>query len=125
MYAGVLAVAAAFLTLSADVATRSDEVDLGFLQSWLDAFQFTWDIGLLLFALHLIVLGYAIQVSRIARSWVGLGWIVVIAGVGYLIDAVAVVMNWDLGFELASILFVGEVVLIAWLLVSGFRKSVD
>lgn len=126
VYAGVLVVASAFAGLAVSItsgAESAEQVDLAILHAWLDAFAFTWDIGLMLFACHLLVLGWAIEKSKIARTWVGLGWIVMIAGAGYLFDSVAVVMNWDIGFEFGAFLFIGEVVLIGWLLVAGFRST--
>lgn len=126
VYGGILIVASGFLVIAAHLATSASEVgavELPTLQAWLDGFAYTWDIGLVLFACHLLVLGLAIEKSKIARVWVGLGWIVMIAGAGYLYDAIAVVMNWDIGFEFASILFVGEVVLLAWLIWTGFREK--
>lgn len=69
------------------------------------------------------MLGYAVQKADLAGAWVGLGWIVLVAGLGYLIDAIAVVLAWDLGFEFGAVFFVGEVVLLIWLLVTGFRSN--
>lgn len=128
VYGGILIVASGFLLIAVHVATGTSDisaVDLSELQLWLDAFAYIWDIGLMLFACHLIVLGVAIEKAKIAGVWVGLGWIVMIAGAGYLYDSVAVVMNWDIGFEFASVLFVGEVVLLVWLIYSGFREKLS
>lgn len=126
VYGGILLVAAGFLVIAVEVVNRGGEVidvELPYLQTWLDAFTFMWDMGLLVFACHLMVLGYAIEKTKIAKAWVGLGWIVMIAGAGYLIDAVGTILNWGIGFDFAAVLFIGEVVLMAWLIWSGEREQ--
>ncbi len=120
VYAGILVIATGFLLVEVQLIARGSD-DADGLQLLLDGYEYTWDLGLLLFGCHLLVLGFAIEKAKIAKAWVGLGWIVMIAGAGYLFDSVAVVMNWDVGFEFAAFLFIGEVVLMGWLLWTGFR----
>lgn len=125
VYGGILIVASGFLVIAVEVATNVGDaslVDVTTLQSWLDGFSYTWDIGLTIFACHLFVLGFAIEKAKIAGAWVGLGWVVMIAGAGYMFDSIAVVMNWDIGFEFAAIFFIGEVILLAWLIWTGVRS---
>lgn len=108
VYAGILLIAAGFLVMAMSVASpgvNADSMELTSLHMWLDGFSYTWDIGLFLFAFHLMVLGYAIEKAKIAKAWVGLGWVVMIAGAGYLFDAIAVIMDWDIGFEFGAFLF--------------------
>jgi hypothetical protein len=87
----------------------------------LQAHGFGYDIGLVFFAIHLLVLGYLIAVSRFLPVVIGV--LVVIAGVGYLIDsftsflfpaANAVLEPFTLGPAV-----IGETALMLWLLVRG------
>lgn len=102
-YAAVFAVAGANLLGRADV----------------DAFERIWDAGLLIFAAHLIALSALIFRSKVVGRW--LAGLVLIAGVGYLMDAVIVAVAPGLGVEVGSVTFVGEVALLLWLLIRGGR----
>ncbi|MGV2984145.1 DUF4386 family protein [Microbacterium sp. AGC85] len=102
-YAAVFAVAGANLLGRADV----------------DAFERIWDAGLLLFAAHLIALSALIWRSEVVGRWLSV--LVLIAGLGYLVDAVIVAVAPGLGVEVGSVTFVGEVALLLWLLIRGGR----
>lgn len=54
---------------------------------YLDAFNFTWLIGLLMFGIHLIILGYLILKSVSIPKYMGV--LLVLAGAGYVIDTTA------------------------------------
>ena len=51
-----------------------------------------------------------------------MGVLVAIAGAGYLIDSLGGLLYATYTFELASLTFVGEVVLMVWLLVFAARR---
>lgn len=104
-YAAVFLVAGAALLAPADV----------------DRFQARWDAGLLVFGVHLVVLGLAFVRARHLPSWVGA--VVVVAGLGYVVDALALLLDADLGLSVAAFTFVGEVVLMVWLLARGGRGA--
>lgn len=124
VYAGILAIATTFLILAVQRTSKAssvEDVDLTFLQTHLDAFSDMWDIGLILFACHLLVVGLVIVRSGSAKAGVGLGWLVIIAGAGYLFDGVMFILGIDPGFEAAMFAFIGEVALMGWLIYEGFR----
>lgn len=90
------------------------QVTLGF-QSFNDA----WTLGLALFGLHLLAVGILAWRSGDVPRW--LGALVLIAGLGYLVDTFAKILfpALDLGF--LTITFFGEAVFAFWLVWRGFR----
>ena len=101
-YAAVFAVAGAFLFAPAE---RS-------------RFESIWDAGLLIFGVHLVVVGLAIWRIDTIPTW--LGALVGIAGVGYITDTFLALASGT-SFSLAAFTFVGEVTLLVWLLIRGGR----
>ena len=101
-YAAAFAVAASRLLTADDVA----------------GFQQIWDASLLLFAAHLIALALLGWRAGALPRWIGA--LVVLAGAGYLIDAVGPAFGVELAVSTVS--SVGEVVLLVWLLIRGLRK---
>ncbi|MGA4670389.1 DUF4386 family protein [Propionibacteriaceae bacterium Y1923] len=108
-YAAVFAAAAGSLLAPADTAR----------------FQAIWDAGLLLFGLHLGVAGLAMVRARTMPTthpmptWVGI--LLVIAGAGYVVDAVTVALTPANPTAFGEFTFIGEVVLLVWLIGWGGR----
>jgi hypothetical protein len=83
-----------------------------------DDFRHEWDLGLVVFGLHLVLVGAVVFALRGALRL--LGFAVVVAGLGYVADGVGVALRGHApGF--ASVAFVGEVALMIWLLWKGAR----
>ena len=86
-----------------------------------EAFNDAYDAGLLLFGVHLMLIGYLAYrsgyVSKIVGALVG------IAGVGYFFDSVAVALSLNLSFEISVVTGIGELVLAFWLVIRGRRIS--
>ena len=94
----------------------------------LDAFKSGWNIGLVFFGLHLLLLGYLVFQSSYAPKWLGivLGILLAFAGLGYLADSFGTFLNPNYNISIAQFAFVGEVLLIFWLLwkgIKGFGKK--
>ena len=90
----------------------------------LNAFTEGWNIGLAVFGLHLLVLGYLVFKSGYLPKFLGI--LVVIAGLGYLIDNLGKILSPDYNVTIAMFTFIGEVLLIIWLLwrgIKGFDKE--
>jgi len=91
---------------------------------FLNAFTDVWDLGLVIFGLHLLVLGYlAFKSGYIPKI---LGILVIIAGLGYTIDSFGKILSPSYNVSLATITFIGEVLLVFWLLwrgIKGFDKE--
>lgn len=80
-----------------------------------------WATGLILFGLHLLILGYLAYKSGYVPKILGI--LLAIAGVGYTIDSLGPVLSSSYTIELAVFTFVGEIVLIFWLLIKGRRLN--
>jgi Domain of unknown function (DUF4386) len=84
-------------------------------------FDNIWSIGLCLFGIHLLLIGWLALISGFVPRFIGV--LVVIAGAGYIVDSLAPLLSPRYTFEVASVTFVGEVVLMIWLLVCAARRS--
>jgi hypothetical protein len=104
-YGAAFAVAGAFLLGPADP----------------ERFQATWDAALFLFGLHLLAVGLAAVRAGGIPTWIGV--LVLVAGVGYTVDAVSVALAPSAPLGLGQFAFVGEVVLLVWLIGWGGRRS--
>ncbi len=86
-----------------------------------EGFYNGWQIALIVFSVHLVIVG--ILLIR-ARSLKGvLGWLLVIAGAGYAFDGFATVFAGGIGFQISPYTFIGEVILIFWLLAIGIKNN--
>lgn len=87
----------------------------------IEAFYTIWYVGLIFFAAHLFLIGYLAFISGFMAKIFGI--LLVIAGVGYAGDGFGVVLIPGFTTFLGSFLFVGEAVLIFWLLIKGRRLT--
>ena len=117
-YAAILAVAINSL-LSALLAGSMDPALAGL---FLESFDSLWQTGLIIFGLHLCVIGYLAWQSEFIH-WL-FGALLIIAGLGYMVDGFGTVLVPDYSLDLALFTFIGEVVFIFWLLIRG-RKLPD
>lgn len=130
VYAGVFVVAISQLvgvigTLTDPDALAAYTTDQLHAQAMLgiNAFNDIWNAGLLLFAVHLLLLGYLAYRADYVPTLVGI--LLAIAGFGYAIDSIGAVLIADYSLQVTIVTFVGEIVLIGWLLLRGRRVSVD
>lgn len=89
----------------------------------INSFHDIWNAGLLLFAVHLLLLGYLAYRADYVPTLVGI--LLAIAGFGYAIDSFGAVLVADYSLQVTIVTFVGEIVLIGWLLLRGRHVSVD
>ncbi len=92
------------------------------VQHQLNGFFTTFNFGLGIFGGHLMVLGYMIIRTNLLHWF--LGALLVVAGLGYLADTLGTVLIDQYGLNLASVTFIGEVLLIGWLFWWGWRRPV-
>jgi hypothetical protein len=83
----------------------------------IETFRDTWNAGLVLFGLHLLLLGYLAYRSGYVPRIVGA--LLAVAGVGYVIDSLAAVLSPGSWPVLGTFTFVGELLLAIWLVVRG------
>lgn len=86
----------------------------------IDGYYSTWRIGLSLFAAHLLLVGYVAFRSRFVPRWIAA--LIVVAGLGYLVDGVGTILIAGYVPTISTVTFVGEVVLIGWLLWAAVRQ---
>jgi hypothetical protein len=87
----------------------------------IDAYETIWLVGLILFGVHLLLIGYlAYRSAFMARVF---GVLLVVAGLGYIADGFVAVLVPGPAISIGQFTFIGEVALIFWLLIKGTRKD--
>jgi hypothetical protein len=88
-----------------------------------DAFEDLWMAGLILFGIHLALLGYLAYRSGYVPKFLGV--LLVIAGAGYLSDSIAATVVASPPGSVTTVTFLGEFLLALWLVVRGRRVSLE
>jgi len=115
IYAGIFILAISKLYVALQVITADGTQTMSFLKS----FQSLWDKSLILFGFHLLVLGYLTFKSGYIPKWLAV--FLVLASVGYIVDGFGKILSPVYSLNIAQFTFVGEVLLIFWLLWKGFK----
>ena len=84
----------------------------------LGTFRDDWSIGLVLFGIHLVLLGCLIFRSRYMPRW--LGALLIIDGLGWVIDSLQPYLYPSAQLKFLFLTFFGEVFLMLWLLLRGW-----
>ena len=87
----------------------------------INAYDTIWHVGLILFGVHLLLIGYLAYRSGFMPKIFGI--LLVVAGLGYLVDGFLLVLVPGPSISIGTFTFVGEVALIFWLLIVGRRKD--
>ena len=85
----------------------------------LDSFRSDWSMSLVIFGIHLILLGYLIYRSRYIPKVLGI--LLVIDGVGWEIDSLRPYLYRNAHLGWLFITFLGELVFMLWLLIGGWK----
>jgi hypothetical protein len=115
IYAGIFIFAISKLYVALEVITADGTQAM----SMLKVFQSIWDMALILFGFHLLVLGYLAFKSGYIPKWLGV--FLVLASVGYIVDGVGIYFSPNYNLNIAQFTFIGEVLIIFWLLWRGFK----
>lgn len=126
-YAGVFAVAISQLA-GVPHLLNSDEYSGGFTEKQLqaqallkiDEFNDIFFAALILFGVHLALLGYLAFESGYVHKVIGI--LLVIAGAGYLFDSFGTVLS-DAPIIVSTVTFLGEFLLAFWLVIRGRRVA--
>lgn len=100
-------------------ALRAAPLDPAQSVFFLETFEYGWQAGLILFGIHLGVIGFLVWRSPYI-SWI-FGLLLVVSGVGYAVDGFGTLLDPNYSLALSTFTFVGEVAFIFWLLVRGRR----
>lgn len=87
----------------------------------LEAFQTIWMDALVLFGIHLALLARLAWRSTYVPTWLAV--LLLVAGLGYLIDSIVYLAAEGYMLNISAGTFVGEVALIFWLLIWGIRAT--
>lgn len=125
VYSAIYAVAVMFHVLVAHMpSTAPDTMQLLLL----NGYQLGWQVGLVFFGFHLLLLGLILVTGKTLPGWIGV--LLVLAGLGYLIDAFAHLLLTDYAAYKPILLpmvavpgILSELSLCGWLLVQGFRRK--
>jgi hypothetical protein len=110
-YAAIFAAAIVNLFTAARTASGDALETLRLTQLFDDGYN----VGLIVFGLHLVVVGFlAVRAEFI--HWV-FGALLIVAGLGYLVDSIVVLAIPEYSLDIGLYTFVGELVFIFWLLV--------
>ena len=88
-----------------------------------DAFDDLWMAGLILFGIHLALVGYLAWRSGYVPKLLGV--LLIIAGAGYVFDSVASTVLASPPGSVATVTFLGEFLLALWLVARGRRISLE
>ena len=81
-----------------------------------------WEFGLIIFGLYLMLLGFLVlQASYVPKI---MGWLLIIAGVGYFVSQLGVFLFPTVNTDFLMITFFGELIFMVWLLVKGTRVRI-
>lgn len=118
---GVLQLATAYrLVHDPDFLTTFGPGQLGAqVQGLLDSFRYGWSFSLIVFGIHLILLGYLIYRSGYIPKLIGI--LLVIDGLGWMVNDLKPYLYPSANLDFLFITFFGELVFMLWLLVMGWR----
>lgn len=87
----------------------------------INAFDTVWHVGLILVGVHLLLISYLAYRSGFMSKVIGI--LLLVAGLGYVVDGFGAVLSAGYSLDISRFTFVGEAVLIFWLLIKGRRMT--
>ncbi len=100
-------------------ATFTDAALQSQVATLLSFFRSTFSVSLILFGIHLVLLGYLVFRSTYMPRWLGV--LLVIDGTGWLIDSASPYFYPHLPLTYLPAVFLGELALLLWLLIRGWK----
>jgi hypothetical protein len=76
---------------------------------------------MIVFGFHLLIIGYLIFRAGYMKRILGI--LLILASAGYLIDGIGNILSKDYNVTIALYTFIGELVLIFWLLIKGGKSE--
>lgn len=80
-----------------------------------------WELGLIVFGFHLLILGYLILKAGYMRKILGI--LILLSASGYIIDGIGKLLLANYNISISIYTFIGEVILIFWLLIAGRKEK--
>lgn len=91
----------------------------GDVQLLLDSFRYGWSFSLIVFGIHLVLLGYLIYRSGYIPKLIGI--LLAIDGLGWMINDLRPYLYPSAKLDFLFITFFGELIFMLWLLIMGWR----
>jgi len=85
----------------------------------INAFTHGWKFSLIIFGFHLLALGYLLFKAGYMHKILGI--LIIVASLGYLLDGFGKLIFSNYNINVSMFTFIGEVVLIFWLLIKGVK----
>lgn len=85
----------------------------------LHTYRYDWSLSLVIFGIHLVLVGYLIYRSRYI-PWI-IGIVLVINGLGWIADSLQPYLYPSIDTNFLFVTFFGEIVFMLWLLIWGWR----
>ena len=103
-------------------ALRAAPVDPAQTMFLLETFEEGWQAGLILFGLHLAITGWLLWRPGLFERITSV--LLFIAALGYALDGFSMLLSPNGSWDIAVYTFIGEIVLIVWLLAKGGKEAV-
>ncbi len=84
----------------------------------LHSFRYDYSLALVLFGIHLLLVGYLIVRSSYIPSWLGV--LLIVNGLGWIANSLQPYLYPNANLDFIFITFFGELVFMVWLLVKGW-----
>ncbi|MDR2994999.1 MAG: DUF4386 domain-containing protein [Bacillus cereus] len=128
MYTAILGIAIFNLILALLLSKNTIANPEAYTMLFLNAFEYIWSVGLIIFGLHLFALGYVVFLSNQIPKFISI--LLFIAAIGYMLIHVMNTMfpQYDTMISIIQVLFqlpmiAGELGLAVWLLLKGGKPS--
>ncbi|MFE7374012.1 DUF4386 domain-containing protein [Bacillus cereus] len=128
MYTAILGGAIFNLILALLLSKNTIANPEAYTMLFLNAFEYIWSVGLIIFGLHLFALGYVVFLSKQIPKFISI--LLFIAAIGYMLIHVMNTMfpQYDTMISIIQVLFqlpmiAGELGLAIWLLLKGGKPS--
>ena len=129
VYGAIFAVAVgqlvSVLRLLTTGAGTAESTDLRYAEALtaVNRFADIYDAGLILFGLHLLVIGWLAFKADYMPTWLGV--LLFVSGAGYVFDGVGVLLSAGSWTDVSTVTFIGEFLLAVWLVVRGRQITLD
>jgi hypothetical protein len=97
--------------------SNSQEQISEFMLFYIKSYKYEWFFGLVLFGFYLILLGFLVLKAKYIPKI--MGWLLIIAGTGYVVGHLKVFLYPDLNTSFTMFTALGELVFMLWLLIKG------
>lgn len=82
-------------------------------------FRYNYALALLLFGVHLVIVGYLIARSHYIPRWLGI--VLIVNGLGWVVNSLQPYLYPNVNLNFVFVTFFGELVFMIWLLVRGWK----